>query len=296
MKINGLSLNILKVLIRRMIKKRRKSYPPHSFREWVNVYYTDKKNDHLAYDIYLANEDNRKHRCVIDIHGGAYILGEHKDNYPFGYELLKVGYDVILLDYIPNNGKRDISDAINELISSLNHIRNRLNEYDLSNDDFVIAGDSAGGHLALLLAELYSNKDIAKDLNLQLPDFNIVGVVANSPMYNYHLAGDDVLSSSGKKRMLGPKYKDKEHLKKYSPSTYINELKYPLFLSTCKNDFIRNETLMLKNDLENKIKLVYVDIDSDNKEVDHVHNVTKPHLEESKEVNEAIIKFLGDIK
>lgn len=292
MKVNTLSLFLIKLLVIKQIKKRRKHYPPHSFKEWVNVYYTDKKNKYLSYDVYLASEENRKHRCVIDIHGGAYIFGQHKDNYPFGYELLKAGYDVILLDYIPNNGRRDLIDIIKNLVDSLNHIRNRLNEYDLANDDFVFAGDSAGGHLALLFSEMYSNKDIAKKLNLDLPDLKVVGVVANSPAYRYDDLGEGTLTNAGLRKMKGPRYKDKEYLKTLSPHTYIHDLKYPLFLSTCKNDFIRSETLALKEDLKDKKDIIFVDIDSDNKEVDHVHNITKPQLEESKEVNNKIIEFI----
>ena len=85
---------------------------------------------------------------------------------------------------------------------------------------------------------------------------------------------------------------DKEHLKKLSPKTYISSINIPLFLSTCKHDFIRNESMLLNEDMKDKKNYVFLDIDSDDKNVDHVHNITKPQLEESKKVNNAMARFL----
>ena len=69
----------------------------------------------------------------------------------------------------------------------------------------------------------------------------------------------------------------------------------PIFLSTCKFDFIRPQSLMLKEDIDTyNLKHTYLDIDSDNKKVDHVHNVVRPYLEESKTVNDAMDKFMKE--
>ena len=293
MKINKSTLNLLKVLINRSIKKRRKTYPPHSFKEWIDIpYLNDNKKCH-TYDVYLADEKNRKHCCIIDIHGGSYIFGEHKDNYPFAYEMLKDGYDVALVDYEVNDGKRNIGDLIDDCVNNIIHLLNNKDKYDLEFGTFVIAGDSAGGHLALLVSMIFSNKKIAKELGYEnLPKINLIATVLNSPVYDFANIGDDNMSNSGLCRMKGPRYNDKEYLSKYSPKTYINDFHLPIFLSTCKNDFIRPEPLKLYEDIKNRRNIVFVDISSDKKEVDHVHNVTKPYLNESKEVNEATTEFI----
>ena len=121
MKSGKVSLNLLKFFINRSIAKRRKTYPPHTFREKINVPYINDGNKQHTYDVYLANEENRKHVCVINIHGGAYILGRHFDNYPFGYEMLKEGYDVVLIDYQFNNGKIDTLDLLKDCAANLRH-------------------------------------------------------------------------------------------------------------------------------------------------------------------------------
>ena len=295
MKFGRLSLNLLKALINIDIKKRRKSYPSKDeFKHWENVIYLDDKNKYHTYDVYLADESNRKHCLFIDIHGGSYIFGQHYDNYPYAYVLLKAGYDVALVDYEPNDGKRDISDIINELALNLKHIFDRLDEYDLSQDKVVITGDSAGGHLALLISLALQSKEVRDSLNLNLPNVNVLATVVACPVYDFENVAVS-LAKSGQKRMLGPKYNDKEHLRKYSPKTYIELNKSPMFLSTCKNDFIRLHSEMLNRDMNGKADYCFLDINSDDKNVDHVHNITKINLKESIEVNGAIVKFVDKL-
>ena len=293
MKTGKTALNIISFFIKKSIRKRRKKYPPHSFREKINIPYIDDGSIYHKYDVYLANEENRKHVCIFDIHGGSYLFGEHQDNYPLAYEFIKEGYDVVLVDYAPNDGNRDIYDIANECVSCINHVLDRKKEYVLDNDSFVFMGDSAGGHLAILMSMIYTNKELAKKLQLSPLPIDLRMVLVNSPVYDYVDAYSS-LSSSGARRMIGPKWKDKEHQALYSPNCHIDLLKLPIFVSTCKRDFIRSQTLHLMDDIKGRDNVFFIDINSDNKAVDHVHNVTKPHLKESIEVNKAMLRFIEE--
>lgn len=293
MKSGKFVVNALKCFIKIDIKKRRPYYPPHTFREWINVPYVDDGDMHHAYDFYLANEENRKHVCLIDIHGGSYIIGDHQDNYPFAYEFLKRGYDVCLTDYVPNDGKRGTFDLVKDVIDNILHFMKNKDKFDLAKDRFVIVGDSAGAHFALLIAELFNNKKAAKGLGLELPDIDISSVVLICPVYDYENLGKWNMTNSALKRMLGPSYHDAEMRKKLSPNTYIESFNLPIFVSTCKHDFIREESLHAYSDLKDRNNFVFVDIDSDSKKVRHVHNVTHPNLEESIKVNDAIDQFIN---
>lgn len=296
MKYGAFTLSLLKALVLKDIKKRRKYYPPKDeFRKWINVPYLDDGNKYHTYDVYLADESIRKHCLFIDIHGGAYIFGEHQDNYPYAYVMLKAGYDVALLDYEPNNGKKDISDIVNDVAANFRHLGEHLSEYDLDKDQIVITGDSAGGHLALLFSEALQSKEVRDALGIELPKFNPIATVVACPAYDFEKLGLEQLTKTARKRMLGPKYQDFEHLRVYSPMTYLDFAKAPIFLSTCRNDFVRAESMHLLEDLKDKHEYQFVDIDSDKKEVDHVHNVVKIHLEESKQVNDAIVAFVDNI-
>ena len=296
MKYGAFTLSLLKAMVLNDIKKRRKYYPPKDeFRKWINIPYLDDDNKYHTYDVYLADESIRKHCLFIDIHGGAYIFGEHQDNYPYAYVMLKAGYDVALLDYEPNNGKKDIKDIVVDLANNFKHLVEHFSDYDLAKDQIVITGDSAGGHLALLFSAALQSQEVREKLGIELPNLKVIATVVACPAYNFEVLGESQLTNGARKRMLGPRYKDVEHLRVYSPRTYIDYHQAPIFLSTCKNDFVRAESMLLLEDLKNKHEYQLIDIDSDKKEVDHVHNVVKINLEESKQVNNAIVAFVDNL-
>lgn len=296
MKISRPVLKFLKVYFSNAIKRRRKNYPSkEGYKYFLNIPYMDDNNEYHTYDVYLAKESNRKHCCVIDIHGGAYLFGHHQDNFPYAYVLLEAGYDVVLMDYEPNNGKKDIRDIVIELANNFKHLKDQLDEYDLSKDKFVLSGDSAGGHLCLLFSLFMQEESIDKELELDIPNLHPIATVLACPVYDFANMGKDIMTSKGLEYMVGPKYNDVAHLEKYTPKTYIKYHKIPMFLSTCTNDFIRSESLMLKKDMEDKEGFKFIDIESDKKEVDHVHNIVKIDLEESKTVNDEIIKFVDKL-
>lgn len=295
MKAGRLSLKFIKYFVEKDILRRRELYPPHSFKEFIDIPYIDDGEVCHSYDVYLANKENRKNCCVIDIHGGAYILGEHQDNYPFAYELLQNGFDVVTVDYLQNNGKINTIDQIKDCVKCISHFLSSIKKYGLEEDCFVMAGDSAGGHFALLLSEAINNKEVASNIGIEHLELNIIGTVLNSPVYDLSNLGRNSLSNSGLKRLLGPSYKDLEHLKSISPNTYINTYDKPIFLSTSKYDFLRAETEKLLLDIGNRTNIFYLDIMVEDQNVDHVHNVTHPELKESKIVNDSISAFIDKL-
>lgn len=92
---------------------------------------------------------------------------------------------------------------------------------------------------------------------------------------------------------LGPRYQDKDWMMSMSPRTCIGSYAGPLFVSTCTNDFIRGQSLLIKADCDSLGRtLDFVDIASDDKKVGHVHNVTDQSLPQSQEVNARMTAFM----
>lgn len=296
-KIGPFVLWVIKGHIERTFKKKRKSFPLDACKTRLDVPFIDDGIDYHKMDILYADESKRKNVCVIDIHGGAYMYCRHRDNFMFGLEFVKEGYDFIAIDYLPNNGKMDTKDLIDDCVKAINYIFDHLKELELEGREFYITGDSAGGHFALLLGEAINSKKVADTLGYTFPDIPLRGVILNCPVYDYEDVSSGGLSKRGMKRMFGPRCLDKEWMKFLSPKTYVNELKIPIFVSTCKKDFLRSEPLKLVKDYENRKDLItFIDLDSDTKGVDHVHNVVRPQKEESKYINSLIVKFIEETK
>ena len=288
MKIGRFLLNLLKIKMVRFRNSINKNYRFGLVKEKRNIPYIDDGNINHQFDIYYASE-NRKNICLFDIHGGSYIFNSHIDNYEFALEFVKRGYDVITLDYLPNDGKMNVIDQVNDILKNIEYIANNLNELEINKDKYVLTGDSAGGHFALLMMELFSDKELLKQFGFEI-DIHFEGVLVNSPVYDVMNIGNGYLSKSGYKRMFGPDYMSRE---KVSPKKYIDYLNSPIFLSTCKNDFLRSESLLLLEDLKEKQKeYEFLDIDNPDKKVDHVHNVNKVYLADSIKVNDTMDLFI----
>lgn len=293
MKAGRILLGVLIHTVKDDVRRRRKLYPPHGlYTEYLNIPYIDDGSHYHKYDVYLAKERHKK-ACIIDVHGGAYMFSTHSDNYYIGTKMLQRGFDFVTIDYLPNDGKRDTYDLVSDCVKNINHLFEHLSDYDLQNDSFFIMGDSAGGHFALLLTELFNNKKLQKELNLILPDVKIKGVLVNSPVYDFAHVGDGKLMRPAMKRMFGKNY-SLEKMEQLSPKTHIESLiDTPIFLSTCKNDFLRSESLKFKADLdERKVGFKFIDMYTNQANVVHVHNVIYPEMYESKYVNHAMVDFM----
>ena len=288
----GLALHIMM----KNVKKQAKLQPPHGkVKEFLDVPFINDGNENHKYDVYVAGED-RKNICFIDIHGGAYMYGNHKNNYAYALEFNKRGYDFINVDYEVIKNDRNLKDLVDDVICNIKHVADHLKDYGLENDKFIITGDSAGGHFALLISECFDNEEVAKKLGYEMPKIEVVGCVVNCPVYDVKDIGEDVMTKGARIRMFGKKCLDKDYMALLSPRTYIKDYRMPLFLSTCKNDFIRVQSLILNEDMKSKDnKYVFHDINSDKKEVGHVHNVMALNLEESKFINDEIDKFVSSL-
>ena len=125
--------------------------------------------------------------------------------------------------------------------------------------------------------------------------FRTQGVMLNCPAYDFaSFADGSGFSKDALAWFIGPRYKDRPYLETISPRTFIGSYSGPLFVSTCTNDFIRSQALLVKSDCDSLGRKVdFVDIESQDRRVGHVHNVTSLDLPESREVNSRMLGFMG---
>ena len=274
-----------------------------SCQNMVALPYVENGDSAQVLDIYYADKSLRKDAVLIDIHGGFYVAGDRRNNRAFASFFLKEGYDVVLLEYRLNDGKRDVSDELADCAAGLDYLAVHADELGLNKDRMFLTGDSAGGHLALYMAEGTRNWT----LPVRPKEFKTAGVLLNCPAYDFAtFAESKSFTKSALEWFIGPRYQDKEWMKSMSPRTHIGSYFGPLLVSTCTNDFIRSQSLILKADCDSlgnwgalpadpssrKAPFEFVDIASEDKKVSHVHNVTNLGLPESREVNARMVAFM----
>lgn len=257
----------------------------------IGIPYVENGAPEQVLDIYYADKGIRRNAVLVDIHGGFYVAGKRQNNRPFASVFLKEGYDVVLVEYRLNDGTRDVSDELADCAAALDYLTAHATELGLNKDGMFLTGDSAGGHLALFLAEGAADKSLPVHPLSFIPR----GVLLNCPAYDFASFGkSDAFSRSALAWFLGPRYEDEDWMASVSPRTFIDRYDGPLFVSTCTNDFIRSQSLLLKADCADLGRpLEFVDIQSDDKAVDHVHNVVHPDLAESQTVNARMMDFMN---
>ena len=259
----------------------------------VGVPYVEHGDPNQVMDIYYAPAAVRKNAVLIDIHGGFYVAGKRENNRKFASVFLREGYDVVLLEYRLNDGQRDVSDELADCAAGLDYLAVHARELGLAADRMFLTGDSAGGHLALYMAEGAGNPSMP----IRPKVFTPRGTLINCPAYDFATFGEaGSFSKSALTWFIGPRYQDKKWMTSMSPRTYIGTFQGPLLVSTCTRDFIRGQSLQIKADCDFLERpLEFVDIASDDKRVGHVHNVTAPTLPESQEVNARMITFMNGL-
>ena len=255
-------------------------------------YLKDGDDAHVL-DIYYADREVRDNAVLIDFHGGFYVAGRRENSRKFASVFLKEGYDVVLVEYRLNDGKRDVSDELADCASALDYLVANAEELGLNKDRMFLTGDSAGGHLALYMAEASEDRS----LPFGPKEFTSRGVLLSCPAYDFaSFANSKSFTPGALEWFLGPRYEDKEWMKSLSPRTHLGSYTGPLFVSTCTRDFIRGQVLTIKADCDSLGRPVeFVDIESDDKNVSHVHNVINPDLPESRTVNSRMVEFMDTI-
>ncbi len=295
---------MLKMMVSAFSKPSSELFYADSCQNRVALPYVENGDPAQVLDIYYADNSLRKDAVLVDIHGGFYVAGDRRNNRAFASFFLKEGYDVVLLEYRLNDGKRDVSDELADCAAGLDYLAIHADELGLNKDRMFLTGDSAGGHLALYMAEGTRNRT----LPVRPKEFKTAGVLLNCPAYDFATFGESKsFAKSALEWFIGPRYQDKEWMESMSPRTHIGSYFGPLLVSTCTNDFIRSQSLILKADCDSlgnwggalpedpssrKAPFEFVDIASEDKKVSHVHNVTNLGLPESREVNARMVAFM----
>jgi acetyl esterase/lipase len=106
----------------------------------------------LAGDLYLPKAPGA-HPVIVAIHGGGWQIGG-----PFGYQywgpyLASRGYAVYAISYrLSKPGQKSFPEALHDVRAAIQFLKGRASELRINPERIGVMGDSAGAHLAALVA------------------------------------------------------------------------------------------------------------------------------------------------
>ncbi len=103
----------------------------------------------LHLDIIRPN-DQQKRAAVIWIHGGGWRSGQKEMDVPIAQLLTRKGYVCIPMEY-QLSLEAKYPNAIHNIKTAILWLKNHADQYDIDSSRIVVAGSSAGGHLASLV-------------------------------------------------------------------------------------------------------------------------------------------------
>jgi acetyl esterase/lipase len=117
-----------------------------------NVRYAEGKGKAHLLDVYLPKEEGRGRPVVLQIHGGAWVLGDKREQgIPLLNHLASKGW----VGFNANYGlapRTTFPDMLVDLKRALAWVREHARDYGGDPDFIVVTGGSAGGHLTALMA------------------------------------------------------------------------------------------------------------------------------------------------
>ncbi len=125
---------------------------PDKVRVERNIVFRRVAGRELKLDVYRPRTDGERRPAILQIHGGAWVIGDKREQ---GLPLLKhlaahgwVGFNA---NYRLSPGAT-FPDHLVDLKAALAWIRDHADEYGVDPDFVVVTGGSAGGHLTALMA------------------------------------------------------------------------------------------------------------------------------------------------
>ncbi len=172
----------------------------------------------------------KKHRAMIICPGGGYDYCSEREAEPVAFRFLGYGISCFVLRY--SCQKRFPTDLL-ECAAAIRYVRVNADKFDIDPDKIIVAGFSAGGHLAASAANLWSSELVTNPLGCTPDEIKVNGsmlcyaVITSDPKYTHE---GSILN------LIGEDNSDTRLRDFISMENRVNENTPPTFLWHCSDD------------------------------------------------------------
>ena len=207
-------------------------------KRYLDIPYTDSQNDRQQLDIVYPSIGNSPYKVIVALHGGGWLSGDRKSSSLQTIQMAtQQGYVVINVGYrLTDEAKwpAQLYDAK----AAIRFIRANARQYRLDPTNIVVWGNSAGGHLASMLAATNGMEEM-EDLSMgnAKASSSVQGVVSWYGISDITKLPDNSITIANK--LMGYNVREKAaEAKGASPINYVTQDFPPIHMIHGTNDSI----------------------------------------------------------
>jgi acetyl esterase/lipase len=139
------------------------------YRFFPDVEYKKAQGQSLKLDVIAIEPVSQPRPTVLSIHGGGWVNGNRNETTLASLPFLAQGMNAVNIDYRLANQSRAPA-SVEDCRCALRWIYRHAKEYGFDTSKIVVAGESAGGHLALMTAMLQEDAGFDNECSPQAGD------------------------------------------------------------------------------------------------------------------------------
>lgn len=263
--------------------------------EYRDISYSNRSGKELLMDIFEpVVPKGTELPVIINIHGGALIMGNKDFSVGFCLQLAHRGYLVFSLEYrlIPDVR---VYEQLDDVCAGMDCVGRKLVEFDVDFTRIYLVAESAGAYLATYVAAMKKSVELQKAIGYEPSRMNFKAMGLISGMF--YTKRKDATGSF----LSGPFYGKDEKSKAMARFTNPEdpEIIYhipPCYLVTSKADMLERYTLDFAGELGNKGVEHYLRHMGSDPKLIHAFPVFRPDLQESERVINEIVAWFDQHK
>jgi len=204
-------------------------------------------------DVYRRKDLSGTAPVIVSVHGGGWVYGDKETYQYYAMGLAERGFAVVNFTYrlAPEYRFPLQEEDINSVIG---WVLSHGTEYGFDTENICMVGDSAGGHLLGIYANICTSQEYAKKFDLKIPhSFIPRAVCLNCGIYKIFDECGNCLNPLSPELIgdLLPEECTAETRRLLNVSDYVTPAFPPAFIMTSRGDYLASQAPVLAGALEN---------------------------------------------
>lgn len=126
---------------------------------------------------------------IFYIHGGGWVMGNYATHERLVNELVSQTQAAVVFPVYAPSPESQFPQTTDNLFEALKHMSAHADEYDLDKDNLIVAGDSVGGNMALVMALLAKQRASEPRIKFMLLLYPVAGADLTTQSYSEFAEG-----------------------------------------------------------------------------------------------------------